>query len=121
VADADLDRGRWQQVERGEYRFTLVTPDPPRPDADAPVRLRVASRSLPGISLPTPEVVVDPPGSAAPHSVALVRDGGAWRLPDDVLDRPGSWELEASLDGPHGAASADWTVRLEPTPEVSES
>jgi copper transport protein len=120
VADADLDRGRWQQVERGEYRFTLVTPDPPRPDADAPVRLRVDSRSLPGISLPTPEVVVDPPGSVAPHSVALVRDGGAWRLPDDVLDRPGEWELEASLDGPHGAASADWTVRLDPAPEVTE-
>jgi len=120
VADADLDRGRWQQVERGEYRFTLVTPDPPRPDADTPVRLRVDSRSLPGISLPTPEVVVDPPGSATPHSVALVRDGGAWRLPDDVLDRPGEWELEARLHGPHGAASADWTVRLEPTPEVTE-
>jgi copper transport protein len=119
VADADLDRGRWQQVERGEYRFTLVTPDPPRPDGDAPVRLRVASRSLPGISLPTPEVVVDPPGAAA-RPVTLVRDGDAWRLPDDVLDRPGEWELEARLDGPHGAASADWTVRLEPAPEVTE-
>lgn len=114
VTGGDLDRGRWHTADSGQYRLTLVTPDPPHPDGGRSPRLRVASEPLPGISLPRPQVVVDPPGRAEASPVDLIRDGDAWVLPARALSRPGEWTVRASLDGPHGPASASWTVTLEP-------
>lgn len=115
VEAADLDRGQFHEVTTEHYRVTLVTPDP-LVAGEGAAGLRVVSRALPGVSIPAPTVVADPPDGAAeePVTATLTPDGeGQWVLDGSVLSTPGEWELTATVDGPHGPATASWTVVVD--------
>lgn len=111
VESADLARGQFHEVTTESYRLTLVTPDPLVADATAPVGLRVVSRSLPGVSVPPPTVTATHAATDEPVEATVVTDGdGGWVLDGPLLSTPGEWRVTARVDGPHGPATASWTV-----------
>lgn len=132
IEDAETYRGLEHEIEPGEYRLVLITPDPPRPGTETPVRLTAASKPLPGLAIPPPTVTVDPPGPAGPRAVPVTPASGAgqgsepaagsdaapgtvWQLPDDVLASPGTWTVQAHIDGPHGPVTGTWRLVIRET------